>query len=46
MKVEVVWGDDKIALEKFYFDENSNQTACYEISGALPKHKLNYKGVK
>ena len=46
MKVEVVWGDDKIALEKFYFDENSNQTACYEISGALPKHKLNYKGVE
>lgn len=46
MKVEVVWGDDKIASEKFYFDENSNQTACYEISGALPNHKLNYKGVK
>ena len=46
MKVEVVAGDDKTASENFYFDENSNQTACYEISGALPKHKLNYKGVE
>ena len=46
MKAIVKAGDDRTANEYFYFDETSDKTACYKISGVIGKHSLKFKEVK